>query len=244
MKYIETLQDKSGARKLLASERGDVLSHALVALVGTPVDAELLTRLKELLRAERYFLRFNAARVMAADPSEAYVREKTSAIIEAIQRVEQRPDAGHRFPGFLAYGTIADHAYFRYIDALAKMKGAALYLRQASRRVGGKACWCVLMARARRGDASVKKRMYAIIKDPSAGLLRAAAVRSLKRISTPEDLPFLKNLAETDSLQVPAPKGCHPDPATGRRVEKIYPVRIEAELAVRYIEKKRSNENK
>jgi hypothetical protein len=100
------------------------------------------------------------------------------------------------------------------------------------------------MARARRGDASVKKRMYAIIKDPSAGLLRAAAVRSFKRIGTPEDLPFLKNLAETDSLQVPAPKGCHPDPATGRRVKKIYPVRIEAELAVRHIEKKQSKQNK
>jgi HEAT repeat protein len=87
LKYIETLQDKSGARKLLASERDDVLSHALVALVGTPVDAELLTRLKELLGAESHFLRFNAARVMAADPSEAYVREKTSAIIVLLSNI-------------------------------------------------------------------------------------------------------------------------------------------------------------
>jgi len=236
--YIEAVKNKADIRKLLVSKSPDILSDALLALKGQPIDEQLLKQLEELLESNDYFVRLNAAMVIGQDPGEKYSEQKVSAIINAIDKAEKWPEAHQQFPGYLSYGTIADHMYFRLIDALGTMKGLDVHLQDVSNETKGKTHWCILIARAQRGDSSVKDKMYEIIRNSNAGLLRSSAVWSLGRIGTLDDLPFLQEVAKTDPLQVPAPQGSLPDPVTRKRPDKIYPVRKQAQQTIQWIEKR------
>jgi hypothetical protein len=234
--YIESLQDKSDARKLLVSKRPDILSSSLLAMKGVTIDDELLERLEELLESKSWFLRIDTAMVMGADPVKAYAREKVSAIIKSMGTIKELPEANQPFPNPLAIGTIADHIRARFIDALGQMKGANSYLRDITSKVKGEAQWCVLIARAKRGDTSVKGELYNIIRNLNAGLMRAWAAGAFQHIGTPEDLSFLQELTETDPLSVEVYKKLRRP--NEKPTEMFYPVRFRAQLAIKSIEKK------
>ena len=173
---------------------------------------------------------------MGADPGEAYAREKVSAIIKSIGTIKQLPEANQPFPNPLAHGTIADHISARFIDALGQMKGASSYLRDITSKAKGEAQWCVLIARAKRGDTSVKEELYKIIRNLNAGLMRAWAAGAFQHIGTLGDLSFLQELVETDPLSVEVYKKLR---RLGEKpTEKFYPVRFRAQLAIKKIEKK------
>ena len=235
--YVKVIKNRGDAKKLLTSKRPDVLCTALKAIEGLSVDADSLGQLENLLKSKRYYLCFRVAAVMGADPETTYVQEKVSAIVRTLKAVEQFPDVNKPFPNPLAVGTIADHMYFRLSDALSLMKGADGYLRDISNTLKGKAYWCLTMARARRGDSSVKSELYRIVRDKSAGMLRCYAVRSLGPIGTSEDLPFLRELAEKDSLAVDMPHRGDTTAGQEEQPRKVYPVRSAAKEAIRYIEK-------
>lgn len=239
--YVNIIQDKSNAAKLLDSTDSSVLDSALKALKGQPVEADLLEKLKKLLIAKDYHLRNEAAAVMGKDPGTRYVSEKLTSIIETLDIVEQLPDANEPFHNPHAVGTISDHYYNSLLDALSEMKGADDYLRQTTGNLSGKTYWCVVIARAKRGDASVKTDLYSIINNLSAEFFRCRAVRSLGSIGTKEDLPFLRELEKNDSFEVE--KFSCLLPKDGRQIEKIYPVRLEAGWAIKSIEKKQEEIN-
>lgn len=238
LKYIETLHNKSDARKLLVSKRSDVLSDALLSLVGEPIDANLLGQLETSLESETWFLRLHAAMVMGADQSHMYAKEKVAAIVKSLGSIGQLPAAKQPFPNPLAVGTIEEHLYFRFADALSNMNGVDTHLQELTNKARSKTRWCIVMARARQGDSSVKTKLYKIIKDPNAGLLRSYAVSSLKHVGTLDDLPFLREIAETDPLVVERPHRCIVPPGEEGKLEKFYPVRFRARLVIEWIEKK------
>ena len=163
-------------------------------------------------------------------------RITASAIIEAFDAITKLPDANEPFPHYLAAGTILDHSYHDLITALSEMSGGDDYLRQITGSLEGKALWCVVMARARRGDTSVKTDLYNIINNPSETLYRCFAVRSLSSIGTIDDLPFLRELEKTDPFVTEVQSDLMVDGKI--LINRIYPVRLEAGWAIKFIEKK------
>jgi len=71
--YLETMNDKADARKLLASDNPQVLNSALLVLKGRPVDKVLLKRIGQIVRRKPsmtsgwHSFRFAAAGVLSSD---------------------------------------------------------------------------------------------------------------------------------------------------------------------------------
>ena len=136
------------------------------------------------------------------------------------------------FPG---YYTLAEGSYHHYLDCLARLNGADAALRDASARAEEVPRDVVLIARARRGDRTVRDRIRAILNDKGAGMLRAWAARSLPVVGTADDLDLLRGVAESDPLE--RDYGGDAGPPGGRA--KGFPVRDAARDAIREIENRK-----
>ena len=125
--------------------------------------------------------------------------------------------------------------YSHYINALVKIKDANNYLVEQTQGTSGRTRYCILIARANRGDASVKKEIINIFGDKDAGMFRAWAAGCLGKIGTQDDIPLLEIIAESDLLER--------DPHYSMDTGPILPVRMAAKEAIRDIEKKYQEEN-
>jgi len=95
--FIATLDDPSHAARLLASDDDGVQNVALLAIAGQRLDAELVARLGELLGSSNHAILRASAKAMAEDPASTHVREKVSALVEAMGRVKDMPKAAEDF---------------------------------------------------------------------------------------------------------------------------------------------------
>jgi hypothetical protein len=239
--YIETLNNKSDARKLLVSKNPDILFSALHAMRGIELDKELLKKLQLLAQSLDAKVRIQAAGVMGADPTEKYAAEKVDALMGSIKTAEKVKDGHKKLPNPQAIGTVSDDVYFQIIDALTKAKGIDKHLKYKTNSLDGKTRYCVIIAQANRGDSSVKQDLYKIINDPNAGLLKCGAVIAFNYIGASDDLPFLHKIALTDTLAIEPPQrsfGSHDPLQTAIQNNKFYPVRFWARQAIQWIEKK------
>jgi hypothetical protein len=199
------VQKKLDARELLRlSNNKDFVGRVLNALHGVPIDPELLEQLVGILQSNDYYTIFCAVRVMGTAPTEAFVKEKVSAIVELLKTVEEMPKAHERYQND-RFGTFADNLYKELIKALIEMKGADAPLEEFTNKLTGMPRTCLIIARANRGDASVKGELRDILTQPAMverTLMRLSAVRAFERIGTADDLPFLRQLAETETVEV------------------------------------------
>ena len=199
------VQKKLDARELLRlSNNRDFVGNVLNALQGVPIDPELLEQLAGILQSNDYYIIFDAVRVMGAAPTEAFVKEKVSAIVELLKTVEEMPKAHERFHNN-RFGTYADNLYKELIKALIEMKGADAPLEEFTNRLTGIPRTCLIIARANRGDTSVKGELREILTQPAMverTKMRLSGVRAFERIGTVDDLPFLRQLAETETVEV------------------------------------------
>jgi len=240
--YIETLNNKSDARKLLVSKNADILFSALHAMRGIELDKELLEKLQLLTQSLDAKVRIQATGVMGADPAEKYTAEKVDVLIDSIKTAEKVKDSHKKLPNPQAIGNVSDDVYFQIIDALTKAKGIDKHLKYKTNSLDGKTKYCVIIAQANRGDSSVKQDLYRIINDPNAGLLKCGAVIAFNYIGNSDDLPFLHKIALTDTLAIEPPQrsliGSHDSLQTAIQNNKFYPVRFWAQQAIQWIEKK------
>ena len=256
--FLEITDDTSQIKELLASNSEGIIGMALQALVGVEVDAELMTHLEEALQSNSFHLRTTAARVIAEDPLEKLAERKVKALVESLRTVQGLPGANEKFQ-IDRIGTLADNLYYLLTDALTKIKGADDQLRDISEQVSGAPQRCIMIALAIRGEQNVKKNLYEIIQDPNMVRLakvKALALQGLANIGTNEDLQFLKNIAESDPLQIvdlggplyevigeevilegkrmaPVPDK---DSSRWQNARRSYPIRTRAEEAVREIQ--------
>ena len=235
--YIATLDDKSATRKLLASDDASVQNAALLAVQGTEVDEALLDRLEELLRQQPHAMavRHAAVAVMAGDPTGRFTARKVAAIVEAISDVPNMPDRDK--VDFIGNWTMAEISYHRYLGSLSELKGedADAALRDATAQAKAVARDLLVIARARRGDRTVREEVRRALGDQNAGMMRAWAARSLPAIGTPDDLDLLRDVAKTDPLE--RERGGDVGPPDG---QKVFPVRDAARDAMREMEEKAS----
>ena len=228
--FISSLEDKSEAKKLLVSQDTDVLNYALVGLKGQPVDRNMLVRFSEILGAEKndlgkLILCWNIASIFAEDPNTTYAAQKVSLIIDAIEKPTKISDSEVKYSH--TYYTYSESTYSSYIDALSKIKGADSFLKESTARTSGLTRYCILIARANRGDASVKNELIKILSDKDAEAFRVWAARCFEIIGTQDDIPFLKVIADSDPLardfhgSYPAPPAFLVRMAANNAIKKI-----------------------
>ena len=227
--YVSTASNKSDARKLLASEADSVVWIGLDGLRGSSVDEALLGKLGSYLRSDHLSLRLISARVLTEDSTTAHAAKKVRLALESLAtaRDVKEPDRIW-WPGSLTHAEGLHHAL---VDCLSKMRGVDKVLRDATPQLKGVTRTCVLIARAQRGDATVKRELTRDITNPELGIVRAWAVRTFETIGSAEDLPMLRRLAKSDPLQRKQGGCLEPD-------KLIFPVRRAAAQAVRHVEQR------
>ena len=246
--YLLITSHPAGAGKLLVSDDADVLGNALRRLKGDVVDEDLLKRLIELTAYKnkeplsQSLTRFLAADVMAADPTGRFAARKVEAILAAVEEVANMPDGdpdGDKVQK-LSAGTNAESYYFRYMRALAEIRGADDALRQAAGHGSPPARDIMAIARALRGDAAARGELYSILNNPQAGLRRAWAEEGLGVVGTRDDLPLLKKLADSDPME----RQLATDVGPPDEKHTYFPVRNAAREAVRQIESRQKPADK
>jgi len=238
--YLTVIPNKADARELLASNDSGVLNAALLALRGQPVDEELMERLRQIARRKEGWKdgwnapAFAAADVASADPRPVLLEERVALLVDLLSDVAGMP--GKDKPIRHGHMNRVEAAYFSLLIDLTDMPAeAGPLLKQASAKRRGVQREVLIIARARRGDATAREGIGAILADKKAGLRRAWAARALGVIGSAKDLPLLKRLAETDPLA--RERGGDVGPP-GFRQAKFYPVREAAKDAIRAVEQK------
>lgn len=237
--YVDRLENKSDARKLLTSSIPGVLSNGLQALAGQPLDETFMKDLERLMayRSEKepvseISIRMAATRVIAEAPGQEFAERRVQAVVAAVADVSRNATAADIWwPGYYTHG---EAMYQMYANALSKIPGADDALAASARTAAGPAAQCLTIARAARGDAAMREGLKAILRDREAGMFRAWAATALSVVGTAEDLPLLRELAAGDPL-ARDPGGCMRPPA-GEEVKPIYPVRDAAQQAVQQME--------
>ena len=232
MTFLASIEDRSEARALLASSDAGIKAITLKALTGQPLDETLWQAAREGFLSEgsgpeAKGLRMVSAAVLAEDPGSALAEEKTQMILDAIRNVWTRPDADKFL--WSSYYTLGEDALYHYIRCLAAIQGADDALEAASRAETGFVRDSLAIARAQRGDASVRPQITRILKAQERGHIRAWAAECLSVIGTEEDLPLLRDLESSDPFE-PENKG---DLIMG---EPIYPVRSAAARSIKAIQ--------
>jgi len=227
--YIKVIDDRSEAKGLLASTDDGVQNIGLVAMAGQRLDTDLVTSLGQLIRSEHSAVRWGVARVMAAEPSNQFAREKVSLLMDAIRDLDRWPGGQNTLPGYLY--TNAEVDCHEYVRALVKMDGSLKPMQEYSSNLTETAKEAIAIARAAKGDIAVKGDVLSIVRGSKNRLLRVLAIGSVGEIGTPGDIPLLRQIAETDALVEERQMGVGSE---GTR--KFYPGRVAASRAIKQIE--------
>ena len=227
--------DRDEAWPLLAATTHHVLGDALNAVDGEPIDEKYMPFLRARLDHENEFVRWRVVEVMASEPSGKYATEVIEAVHKALLSVADLPDVDEPYRSFLSTAlTLGEACYARYVNVLARVKVKNDALQTLAGRIEGRGRDVVVLALARRRDASVHDELVRLAQDPKAGLFRAWAATALGAVGTRKDLTLLRRLATSDTLvrEGPLPPP-HPTDSTG----PTHPVRLAAQRAIRMIEK-------
>jgi hypothetical protein len=233
--------DRSEAWILLSSSEPFVLTSALNAVEGEPLDQERLSALKTCLQNEEALVRWRAAAVMAGDPTGKLADEAVDAIGQSLAAVADIPEVEALDPHANRLGTdhtLGEEYYRRYELALAKVRVDDAVLQQLAARQKGRARDAVVLALAIRGDKSVRGAILKLAQDPGAGMFRTWAVHTLRDVGTQDDLPLLRKLARSDPLER---EGLLGPPHQLHSRGPTYPVRQAAKDAIAVLEKKFKN---
>jgi HEAT repeat protein len=226
--------DRREAWALLASATPEVLTSALNAVVGQPVDEKHMPLLRKCLAHQEDLVRWRAADVLADDPTGKRSDETLQVVAEALAAIPRLPNVNAPYRQFPPTGwTVGEACYHRYVYILVRVKADDEALRALAKRMEGRGRDAVLLALAQRGDKTVHDDLVKLAQDSKADLFRAWAVTALRKIGTSEDLPLLRTLAKTDPLVREGPSGPGDD-----NTRPTHPVRQAAEDTIRTLEKK------
>ncbi|MGB8225452.1 MAG: HEAT repeat domain-containing protein [Sedimentisphaerales bacterium] len=210
--FIKLIRNKEEAVPLIDSNDIDVRSEGLRAIQGIELDANLVSKVGVFLTNNEQAIRWSSISVYEKDPSQNFYRQKIDFILRAVDKVYTYTDA-NKVP-FRAYYTFAQLDLQNYINALSNMNGPLSSLQVIHRETLTELAGDVLIiARASKGDKSVKSDIISIIKNRKEMLLRLRAVDSMEKIGSAEDIEFLQSVANTDpycytgSGDVPTPPG-------------------------------------
>jgi hypothetical protein len=225
--------DPAQARSLLASAAPQNQLRGLRALDGRPLDADLAKAVKACLASPDGPVRWLAAGVLVRGSSGPLAADAVAAIGDALTVAADQPDAGAPYPRGGGY-TNLEMSAGPYIQSLKTARAEDRELSALTQRLRGRARDAVTVARAERGDRSVRQDVGGLARDTEAGMFRAWAATALGVVGTPDDIPALQQLAGSDPLTRTGQSSSTPLPPG--KVANIYPVREAAASAIRQIQ--------
>jgi HEAT repeat protein len=229
--------DPAEAWKLLSAPVQNVRATALNAIKGQPFDADRVALLVACLKDPERVIRGLAAWTLADGADNKLAPEAARAIVAALAAVADLPDAkgtepiGGTYPPTIAL-TPSERCYADYMRAVRVLRLDNKSLEETTKTLTGRARDSVTIVRGRRGDPTARPDLIKLCQDSQAGMFRAWAVQAMHEVGTPEDLPMLKKLAETDPLVREGPVA--PVHVTG----PMYVVRHYAKEVIAAIERK------
>ncbi|MCP5527222.1 MAG: hypothetical protein H7A47_10510 [Verrucomicrobiales bacterium] len=191
---------------LLTAANPAVVAAGLLALEGAPLDDKLFGQLSGLLHSRSGHVRSCCLVVLKTAPDSRGATHVAEAIIQGIGTVETIEN-GDRVIGFAHAPwkefTEVGLTYYQSVQALATAPTISLEdLEAAMPQEPGVERDCTLIARAWRGDDSVRPEVYAICRTAAQPNIRTAAVNAFSFIGTLEDIPLLEAVAAGDGFSV------------------------------------------
>ncbi|MCP5527891.1 MAG: hypothetical protein H7A47_13955 [Verrucomicrobiales bacterium] len=192
----------ASARLLLSAEDARVVSRALGALVGHPVDQALATSLGTFVAHEDYGIRNNALQVIRRAPSGLTGAQTCQLVRDSLETSAKVTHGDH----FLLVQDRVDGEFSRsgslFRKAVAVLATSAVVdvevLRSATPESNGLPRDCFLMARACRGDRSVKTELLQVVRGSTSHEIRVVGLESLRPLLDNGDRTFLEGMARTD----------------------------------------------
>lgn len=227
-------RDNSAGWMLFTSDNPRVLTVALNAVDGQPINEVRMQPLRKCIKHSDGVVRRSAARVMANAPSGELAHEALECIGQTLAAVADIPGVNElNSPGVVGIAqTSGEIEYANLMFALTKVRVEDESLRALAGQQKGRAHDTVILALARRGDKSVRASIRKLAQDPDAGMFRAWAVDGLETIGLALDLDLLKQMATTDLL-IRKKNDCF---QSGDERVDYYPVRQAAERTIRILE--------
>ncbi len=241
--YLDSLDDKRDAVRLLDAGDSIILNRALLALRGLPVEGELWDGLKPVLLHGSWWARRDCAVVLYVDSSEELGEDKARAILESLRSAWMLPD-GDQSARLLGddWQTVRTFFFRKCLNVLAEagpitlthLQGIQEPLSEIQRK-------CLMLARALRGDEEARAEYCRVMEHDADPQLRWAVTGAFQSISRPEDIPLLERIGTTDPYWVEAPADLLKNPGMEWLKEQggvVYPVRNAAGKQIAYLQDK------
>jgi len=244
--YVKAIQHPREARALLGAPDPRIATVGLLALRGEAIDRELLDDLKRCLHSANVHVRTCCGQVIETALANQSPEETVRAVLESIRKAQtvDRADEPMSFAHeYFSVRTEAGWVYETLIRALSQSPSIELKtLQDLTPNEAGLQRDCLLVARAQRGDMTQREELRRIIRTSTNSGIRWAGLRAFTSHGTPDDIPFLEQVARTDPLGIDLTEARRqlapevlamnvPDPAA----DVYYPIRTHAEQLSRQI---------
>ncbi|HPS02888.1 MAG TPA: hypothetical protein PLA90_15220 [Candidatus Sumerlaeota bacterium] len=194
-------------RGRLDSKSGYVVNEGLIGIKDIELDADLLTKVTACLK-NPYRMQ-DALDVLAADPSSDFSTEKVQAITQSMLAQVGKPGMKFGYRNFegAGIGSVADSIYRKHVWTLSRMKSVDETIRnEIGVQPEGIVRDLLKIALALRGDMkSERESLKTFLKNPEYRTLannRLFCVEAFNKFGDKTDLPFLKELANSDPYSV------------------------------------------
>jgi hypothetical protein len=241
-KYVRTIKDKTGAVELiqkysqdtkLVVDGGNLLVDTFKGLRPEDLNVELVESIAAALdKTDHGGASYLACELLAKNTNDKLRRQIADSLISVLDK--QSLEKGTE-PTWKA-GT----KFVQLTLVLGRLEKAGPLLAEQSPRYKENLAmtWALTIARGMQGDRSVKPQVLDIIRD-SRENLRTTAIVPLETIGTPDDIPVLQEIANTDTYckEMRVPKRID-DKLYSNYPVQVYPVRDQATRTIEIIQKK------
>ena len=203
--FLNSLDDKSQARVLLASQSTYVVCHVLGHMNGVAVDAGLWKELRPLLESKNYDVRRNCVVLLQLDTAGFDPVAKVGTLLASLTSAAKLPAAQEpsRFTHKEDTGhTELDDFFFAVTRALASAKGVTVeVLRDLTPAENRLAREAAIIARRWTGDREVASEFRQVMEHGMVAGSRIEAIRVVNALGSPDpaDLEVLRRVAAGDT---------------------------------------------
>jgi hypothetical protein len=239
-RYIAGLEDRAGARRLLAAPDWRVRHTGWLGLRGVALDPQLLQDMRRALESEHLSLRRAASSVAVEAPAGSYSRECVLMLVESLKTVEDAPNVWNTIGVLHGKATEGGYTYAHLTRNLSRIRGVELsWLEPITPSIKGQARDCVLVARGRLADVSVKAELRRMVQQSPVRDIRLLALDTFRIVGDAGDIPYLEMVAESDPLEeTPSAQIAEWLKWKGLPSDTYYPVRMAADQVLRAVRKK------
>jgi tetratricopeptide (TPR) repeat protein len=203
-KYVENLDNKADAWKLLKSKNNEILSIAVRALQGEPVGLEHIAEIEVLLQSDNSYLRINTVKLITQEPEHLSPGKKISLLCNSLKTVKQISHFDMKIHSNML-GTEGSLAFCSFVDNLTQIPDAKKHLRKELDEFEGLAKITVKIALVKLGDTTYKKDVMDFLSNEdmyALSSMRLYALRSIGKVKTQSDQTFLERLSKEDPYEV------------------------------------------